>query len=133
MFLKGFYLVMGLLSLGNGVWMLASPEGWYYDVPAGVPDTGSLNIHFVRDIGLAYAISGVGFLWAMRNLSQCWPVHVGLTLFVTGHAVLHVLDIISERLPASHWLVDLPGVLGPGIAMIILCFPGVWTRVNPKA
>ena len=42
-------------SLANGLWMLFAPAHWYQNLPAGVPDTGPLNVHFVRDIGAAFA------------------------------------------------------------------------------
>lgn len=131
--LKIFYIIMGVLSLGNGAWMLATPEMWYHDVPAGVPDTGAFNPHFIRDIGLAYAIAGAGFIWAAWNLARCWVVHIGLTLFSTGHAVLHVIDIFVGRLPVDHWLVDAPGVLVPGLIMALLCIPAVWRWANPAS
>src|SRR5581483_2403752 len=47
------YTILGLLNVANGVWMLLAPASWYYRLPAGVPDTGPLNPHFVRDVGAA--------------------------------------------------------------------------------
>src|SRR4029077_17484094 len=56
--------IAGLLNLANAAWMLADPEGWYHGLPAGVPHTGPLNEHFVRDIGAAFTVMGVALLWA---------------------------------------------------------------------
>ena len=53
---------LGLFALGNlanGLWMLADPAGWYARLPAAVPDTGPLNVHFVRDIGSAFTVTGI--------------------------------------------------------------------------
>ena len=47
--------VLSLVSLVNGVWMLADPIRWYEKLPAAVPDTGPFNAHFVRDIGCAFS------------------------------------------------------------------------------
>ena len=44
---------LGLLLAANGFLMLADPAGWYAIVP-GVPETGPLNPHFVREIGRAH-------------------------------------------------------------------------------
>src|SRR5262249_49275266 len=98
----------------------------------GVPDTGAYNGHLVRDIGLVYSIAGFGFIWSAVNLDKCRVIHIGLTLFFFGHAVMHVFDIILNRLPQSHWLLDLPLVFAPGLIMFIIALPGVWNRVNPK-
>jgi hypothetical protein len=52
-------LILGVGLAANGLFMLADPAGWYGLVP-GVPMTGPLNVHFVRDIGCAYAVAGLG-------------------------------------------------------------------------
>ena len=41
----------------NGLRMLFDPAGWYAVSP-GVPETGPLNPHFVRDIDCAYILTG---------------------------------------------------------------------------
>ena len=57
-------LVFGLIALANALWMLIGPMGWYEDLPAGVPDTGPFNPHFVRDIGCAFLAVGLALVWA---------------------------------------------------------------------
>lgn len=42
------FWIFALLSAGNGLWMLVAPQSWYYHLPAGVPDTGPFNHHFVQ-------------------------------------------------------------------------------------
>ncbi len=42
--------LFGLGNLANGAWMLLDPPHWYATLPAGVPDFGPLNEHFIRDI-----------------------------------------------------------------------------------
>jgi hypothetical protein len=49
--------MLGLLAAANGVFMLAAPAAWYAMAP-GVPNTGSLNAHFIRDIGAAFLVAG---------------------------------------------------------------------------
>ncbi|MEM9623476.1 MAG: hypothetical protein AAF993_17655, partial [Pseudomonadota bacterium] len=50
-------MLLGVLMLGNGIFMLFGPESWYWLVP-GVPDRGPFNQHFVRDIGFIYGLMG---------------------------------------------------------------------------
>ncbi|HXJ33303.1 MAG TPA: hypothetical protein VMS22_04620 [Candidatus Eisenbacteria bacterium] len=115
--------ILGLGNVGNGCWMLANPEGWYRNLPARVPDTGPLNLHFVRDIGCAYTAVGVGMCVAAEVPAARRGVLYGATFFYVAHALLHVADITAGRLPADHWLVDLPGVFAPAILLAILCLP----------
>ena len=49
----------------NGVLMLFAPEAWYAFVP-DVTETGPANLHFIRDIGLAFVASAAGLVAATR-------------------------------------------------------------------
>jgi hypothetical protein len=113
---------LGALHLANAFWMLSAPGNWYANLPAAVPDTGPLNVHFVRDIGCAFLSSGVALVWAAMS-SQ-----VGVRLacvvlagvFVVGHASVHVFDLARGALGARHWLLDLPGVFAPALLLLVL-------------
>jgi hypothetical protein len=50
---------------------------------------------------------------------------LGTNNFFVGHALIHVVDIISGYLPPSHWLIDAPSVFVPAILRVILSFPGM--------
>jgi hypothetical protein len=50
-------LILALLLAANGVAMFVDPPAWYAAVP-GVANTGPLNHHFVRDLGVAYFAAG---------------------------------------------------------------------------
>jgi hypothetical protein len=50
-------LILGAGLAAKGLFMLGDPAAWYAAVP-GVPMTGPLNPHFVRDIGCAYCVAG---------------------------------------------------------------------------
>ncbi len=123
--LKVIYLVFSFLNLFNGAWMLLFPQSWYTNLPADVPHTGPFNAHFVRDLGVAFLVAGVAFAWSARNIDRSYPVHIGLTMFFTGHALIHLVDILAGHLPATHWLIDIPGVFLPAIIMIMLSVPRV--------
>jgi hypothetical protein len=127
--LRIFYLVAGILSFANSVWMLVSPLSWYQEFPAGIPHTGPFNAHFVRDLGVVYLIVALAFWWAARNVARSRLVHLALTLFFVGHALIHLADIVFGRLPHSHWWIDMPGVFLPALIMIVLAVGSVRERL----
>jgi len=112
--------VLGLISLANALWMLAGPMHWYHEVPAGVPDTGPFNAHFVRDIGCAFAAVGVALIWAGRSPQQRFPLVTVSALFLGAHALLHLYDTARGALDAHHLLLDLPGVYVPGVLTVAI-------------
>ena len=126
--MTALFWILGLTNLANGLWMLLAPAGWYRDLPAGVPDTGPLNVHFVRDIGAAFTTIGVAFLVAARDPALRRGVLLAATLFYVLHALVHVADLAAGRLAGDHWLIDLPGVFLPAILLVVLALPRWWTR-----
>ena len=108
------------MSLINGGWMLVSPDTWYTDLPAGVADTGPYNGHFIRDLGVVFVFVAFGFAWCAWQPSNCRPVLIVITAFFVAHAILHVLDLLSARLPHSHWKMDAPAVFLPALLLIAI-------------
>jgi hypothetical protein len=113
-------LALGAANLGNAAWMLASPADWYGRLPAAVPDTGPFNSHFVRDIGSAFAVVGVALVAGALRPALRVPALALSALFYVLHALVHVTDTLTGRLPESHWLVDLPGVYLPAAVLVVL-------------
>ena len=120
------FWVLGATNVANGLWMLLSPESWYLRLPAGVPDTGPLNVHFVRDIGAAFTTIGVAFCFAAMQARYRRGVVLAATLFFGLHAIIHVADMLSGRLHHGHWLIDFPGVFLPAVLLAVLCLPRWW-------
>lgn len=106
-------LAAGLLSAANAAWMLWDPQLWYHELPAGVPDTGPYNEHFVRDIGTAFLTLSLAFVWAAYAPRWRPPLVAIATFFLVAHAALHLFDTARGFLDAHHWLLDLPGVYLP--------------------
>jgi hypothetical protein len=110
--MKILAFVLAAVMAANGVYMFADPHGWYDAVP-GVPDTGPLNYHFVRDIGIAYVTAGAALAWSA--LGAGWRASALAALFIGGHSLLHAgetlmghhHDVILNELLAVH----LPAVL----------------------
>ncbi len=120
------FWILGLTNLANGLWMLLAPAGWYHDLPAGVPDTGPLNLHFVRDIGAAFTTIGLAFCAAAPHAHRHRGVVLAAAAFSVLHGVIHVTDLAAGRLPAHHWLTDLPGVFLPAVLLVVLALPRWW-------
>jgi hypothetical protein len=112
--------IVGALTLGNALWMLAGPLHWYTDLPAAVPDTGPFNPHFVRDIGCAFLATGCALIWAAFVPRFRIPLVSIAALFLAAHAILHVYDTLRGALGHDHWLLDLPGVYLPGVLLPII-------------
>lgn len=117
--MKILTLILAALMAANGVYMLADPPGWYAAVP-GVPDTGPLNVHFVRDIGIAYFTAGAALAWSAFGAG--WRAAALAALFIGGHSLLHLgetilgqhHDVIVNELVAVH----LPAVLVLAISIL---------------
>ncbi len=116
--------ILGAGSLANAAWMLLAPGHWYTELPAGVPDYGPLNVHFVRDIGCAFATVGLALVWAALSSRYRLPLVAVAALFFGSHAVLHVYDTLRGAVSGQHWRLDVPGVYVPaailGVATVIL-------------
>lgn len=124
-----FLIILGWVSLANGLWMMLHAWSWFEWIP-GVSDTGEANAHFIHDVGIAYAVCGLGLIWCARNLSEARPVFIGITLFNVGHALGHVIEISIGQLPPSHWLIDLPLVFLPSALLGLAALPNNWARLT---
>lgn len=129
---RWFLWLLGGVSLGNAVWMLAHGWSWFDFIP-GMTDTGPANLHLVHDVGVAYAVAGLGLLWCARTGRAAYPVFVGVTLFFAGHALGHVVEILAGLLPHSHWWIDLPLVFLPAVLLAGAAVPGIWHRLHEEA
>ena len=128
-FAKFTLLGIALVAAGNAAWMLAHALSWFAWIP-GVADTGAPNAHFIRDVGIAFAVAAGGLVWVAPNPQRGYPVLAGITLFVVGHALGHVVEILTAALPADHWWVDFPLVFAPAIALGVIAWPSMWQRLT---
>src|SRR6185369_18086763 len=111
--------ILALILVGNGVAMLLAPLPWYGAVP-GVTATGPFNPHFVRDIGAAYLVAGLGVAWFGWKPREGWPALVAAAAFLTIHAAIHVYDATCGTRPLQDFVRDLAGVyLTAAVALIL--------------
>jgi hypothetical protein len=110
---------MGVAAVANGLFMLASPGGWYFAVP-GVTTTGPFNQHFIRDIGLIFLFIGPAFLVGTalpRYRVVLWAVS---TLWLSGHALFHFWEVAVGICGPSVLVRDFPAVTLPAIIGAVL-------------
>jgi hypothetical protein len=100
--------------------MLLAPQHWYENVPAGVPDYGPFNAHFIRDIGLTFLTTGLAVAWAFVRAAARLELVAVAALFAVLHALLHVFDTARGHVGAAHWGLDLPGVYAPAVLLAAL-------------
>jgi hypothetical protein len=125
-------LILGLGLAVNGLLMLADPAGWYGLVP-GVPTTGPFNVHFVRDIGCAYVVAGLG-LAAFGLDARARGGALAGGAFLSLHALVHLWDWAAGREDLFHILNDLPAVFAPPAIALWLAWPAsTFKKETPHA
>ncbi len=123
---QGLLVLVTIISLLNGLFMLAAPLKWYWAVP-GVPTTGPANGHFIRDIGLAYLTCAGLMGYAALYPAGRWMAALAGATWLTAHGLLHVWEVASGICSVSRFWGDAPAVLGPP-ALVIISLGILFTR-----
>ena len=96
--IKTLTLLIGALHLTTGAVMWVAPAFWYARTP-GVVMTGPFNMHFIRDVGLIFLVSGsaliVGRLRGDATAMICgaaWPAL---------HAAYHAWMWLARGMPVD--------------------------------
>lgn len=99
----------------NGVFMLAMPVRWYETVP-GVTHTGPFNGHFIADIAIAFLASATGLaIAAAVKGSTAAALLVAPSVFLGGHAILHLAEFTHGHLGFAGMLRDAAIIVVPGL------------------
>lgn len=78
---------VGGLSVLTAAYMWAATQHWYHTIP-GVALTGPLNVHFAKDVALAYLASGAALLWA--GIKHDKSAGICGASWLVLHAVFHI-------------------------------------------
>ncbi len=119
---------LGAILIVNGLYMLLMPEDWYWAIP-GVPMRGEFNIHFVRDIGIIYALCGGGLIWGALRPAQRAGLWTVAAVWLGGHAMFHVWEVLSGTVGVASLAEDFMGVTLPALLTLGLIWFGVRTPV----
>jgi hypothetical protein len=122
--------ILGLGLAANGSAMLVVPANWYAMVP-GVVDTGPFNLHFVRDIGIAYVVAGAALVWFAKRPAARSAAQAGAS-FLVLHAAVHLWDAATGREHAHQLLVDAPTVFLPPVLALWIAWSPLRHGIKPK-
>lgn len=109
---QALVMVAMLVALGNGLFMLWAPLGWY-DAVGTVKATGPANSHFIRDIGLAYLLCAVLLGYALGNLPMRWGAALAGSTWLALHGGLHIYEVLRGICAPGIFWREAPGTLGP--------------------
>jgi hypothetical protein len=117
----GLAALLGVAAAANGLFMLASPGGWYLAVP-GVTTTGAYNQHFIRDIGLIFVFMGLAFMIGAAKPHLRLFLWGSSTLWLSCHALFHVWEVLvgicgPSALVRDFGAVTFPAILGWGLTI----------------
>ena len=117
----GLAVLLGVAAIANGIYMLASPEAWYFAVP-GVTTTGPFNQHFVRDIGLIFLFLGGAFLVGAARPELRVAFWAAASIWLSGHALFHFWEVAvgictADAIPRDFPAVTLPAIIGIAITL----------------
>lgn len=123
----GLAALLGVAAIVNGVFMLISPDGWYWAVP-GVTTTGPFNQHFIRDIGLIFLLLGGALLVGAVDAKLRSVLWVGTAIWLSGHALFHFWEVAVGICSTSAIWRDFPAVTLPAILTWLLALWAVVSR-----
>ncbi len=117
---------LGLFHLANGLVMLLAPDQWAANVVhLQAPD--HLHRHFMTDIGLAFAASGVGMLLGVRPGITNGAFAMAGAVWPLLHGLFHLAEWFEHGPPAG------PGLISEGVGVILAGAVGVavaWLRLR---
>jgi hypothetical protein len=111
-----------LIGLGgswllNGIFIFADPMRFYEIVP-GLKLMGPFNMHFIRDVGLAFVASGGALAWGARVSAQRL-VYAGLA-WPSLHALFHIQIWGHRGFPLDGiFAFDLVAVIAPPLLALL--------------
>ncbi|MEJ5978235.1 hypothetical protein WG901_16400 [Novosphingobium sp. PS1R-30] len=127
--IPAFAALFGAGLAANGTYMLADPIAWYFAVP-GVTTTGPFNQHFVRDIGLIFALIGLAFIAGSARPAWRASLWGAAAFWLAGHALFHIWEVAVGICGASALLRDFPAVTLPALIAIALA---IWAACDSTA
>ena len=114
-----YLLCFAFVNALNGILMIIAPEFWYQITP-GASETGPYNVHFIRDIGIAFVAAGIGlWLGVSQFKGASFATAVIALLFIAGHGLLHLFEMITMAASIEEVLRDFVLVIMPVLVAIV--------------
>ncbi|MCY3827971.1 MAG: hypothetical protein F4204_02770 [Rhodospirillaceae bacterium] len=105
--------VLAVYQAANGAIMVAAPDFWYAVTP-DADRTGPANLHFIRDIGLAFLAAAAALALAVQSTHRAVLVWVAF-VFLGGHAALHLLEAVLHGVTMSAAIRDTALIGAPAL------------------
>ena len=108
---RGILIGVAIYNLGLAGYLWFAPHAWYERTP-GVAMMGPFNLHFIRDVALAYLASAAALGWG------AWKRDVTAAVFGAAwpcfHALFHIWIWLGRGVPLDEIaLVNLMGIQLP--------------------
>ena len=117
--MKTLLIVLGVIASAAGLLAFLAPLQffeWFAEY------TGEPNAHLIRDVGAAYVMVGASLLLAAYVAEYRFPLLFASGVFLSLHAIGHILDLATGQVELSHVLVDAVQVFGPAVLVCYLAF-----------
>lgn len=109
---------LGVLWILTGILIFADPMSFYEIVP-GLKLMGPFNMHFIRDVGLAFVASGGALAWGAYVSAQLL-VYAG-SAWPSLHALFHIQIWGHRGFPMDGiFAFDLVAVIGPPLLALLV-------------
>jgi hypothetical protein len=115
-FLTIFHATVFLLA---GLFIFFFPQEFYSFLG---PYYGTINIHFVKDAGIAFFCSGAMLGASMRYTQWQVPLTLCATLFIGFHGLFHLQMIVNGMIPNAYIHKEILANVLPAILLITLSF-----------
>jgi len=113
-------LILGAISLINGIAMFFAPSVWFFRLVPGVPETGPFNAHLVADSGTFFIAVGIGLLIAASDPTRHVAVVIVAAVANLMHSILHLYSHAAGLLSLKHLGTEIAGIYLPTIALIAI-------------
>ena len=118
--MRALLIVLGAVTLLTGPVAFLAPT-YFYDAVPGLKLMGPFNLHFIRDVGLAFFASGGAILYGALNDNRAVAIAGAAWPFL--HALFHVQIQIGRGLPFDTiMLFDLFAVILPAFLIMGLAW-----------
>lgn len=127
------YLLLALGFVINGLFMLLAPQQWFEAMPLPLGNREHVPAFFIQLLGLADIAVAFLLFWCARNLKRRKPVHLALTFFVVGVALVNAMEVaMAVVMPdsLSFWLPVILLVFLPAFVMLVMALPPMPVRVK---
>ncbi len=91
--------VLATIYVANAFVIFFAPQ-WFYGIIPGLSMMGPFNMHFIRDVALAYLTSGLAMGWGAWKLNR--PVACMGALWPGLHGVFHIQIWFARGLPFDY-------------------------------